>query len=208
MLYSVYAHLARASLAVRAGDTVARGALLGRVGRTGRASGNHLHFEIRRAPNPAIPWQFATVLDPLTWIRERRATPVETGWPEGLLGWARLAGIVPEDVEGDASLSRALWWRMLTVAARIPTWRLPEDPARLREALVASGVLPGERPRAAHGTVRKEWQAAFDKLARSSSPRVPPPADAGLEPSPAPSKQPTIAETCLAIALLRSPAAR
>ena len=110
--YSVYAHLARASLAVRAGGTVARGALLGRVGRTGCASGNHLHFEIRRAPNPAIPWQFATVLDPLTWIRERRATPVETGGPR-----ACSAGRVwPESfprMSRRASLSRALWWRML-----------------------------------------------------------------------------------------------
>ena len=43
---SVYAHCL--SLAVHAGQTVRQGQLIGYVGSTGRSSGNHCHFEIRR----------------------------------------------------------------------------------------------------------------------------------------------------------------
>jgi murein DD-endopeptidase MepM/ murein hydrolase activator NlpD len=43
---SVYAH--NESNLVRVGQTVARGEVVGKVGSTGRVSGPHLHFEIRR----------------------------------------------------------------------------------------------------------------------------------------------------------------
>lgn len=43
---TVYAHCL--SLAVHAGQTVKQGQLIGYVGSTGRSSGNHCHFEIRR----------------------------------------------------------------------------------------------------------------------------------------------------------------
>jgi murein DD-endopeptidase MepM/ murein hydrolase activator NlpD len=40
-----YGHLSRYQ--VRAGDTVARGDIIGRVGSTGRSTGAHLHYEVR-----------------------------------------------------------------------------------------------------------------------------------------------------------------
>jgi murein DD-endopeptidase MepM/ murein hydrolase activator NlpD len=43
-----YCHLS--SVAVRPGDLVQKGALLGRSGDTGRSTGPHLHYEERRAP--------------------------------------------------------------------------------------------------------------------------------------------------------------
>jgi len=43
-IVTVYAHLS--SIAVRADQLVDRGAVVGRVGRSGNASGSHLHFEV------------------------------------------------------------------------------------------------------------------------------------------------------------------
>lgn len=52
-----YSHLAAAS--VRSGQSVARGAAIGTVGRTGFATGVHLHFEVR---------VHGVTTDPLAWL--------------------------------------------------------------------------------------------------------------------------------------------
>lgn len=50
---SVYAHLSRIN--VKKGQFVARGQRLGRCGQTGRATGPHLHFEVRENRVPVNP---------------------------------------------------------------------------------------------------------------------------------------------------------
>lgn len=56
-----YAHLSKIS--VEEGDIVERGAVLGKVGSSGRSTGAHLHYEIRRN---------GTAIDPLRFIRAGR----------------------------------------------------------------------------------------------------------------------------------------
>jgi murein DD-endopeptidase MepM/ murein hydrolase activator NlpD len=53
---TLYAHLSRIS--VSEGDEVAQGERLGRAGRTGYATGNHLHFEIRVNGDPVDPLKY------------------------------------------------------------------------------------------------------------------------------------------------------
>jgi murein DD-endopeptidase MepM/ murein hydrolase activator NlpD len=53
---TLYAHLS--SLYVSQGQTVSGGAALGRMGSTGRSTGTHLHFEIRKSGSPQNPMSY------------------------------------------------------------------------------------------------------------------------------------------------------
>ena len=54
---TLYAHCS--AIYVKVGDTVGKGETIGAVGRTGRATGNHLHFEVRKN---------GTILNPANFI--------------------------------------------------------------------------------------------------------------------------------------------
>lgn len=59
---TVYAHLKE--FAVKKGQFVSRGQLVGKVGKTGRSRGYHLHFEVRNDKRP---------VDPLLYLEKRIA---------------------------------------------------------------------------------------------------------------------------------------
>jgi murein DD-endopeptidase MepM/ murein hydrolase activator NlpD len=52
-LLTLYGHLS--AVAVRSGDAIAPGQVIGWVGSTGLSTGPHLHFEVRRDGRPADP---------------------------------------------------------------------------------------------------------------------------------------------------------
>lgn len=53
---TLYAHLSRSR--VRVGERVKQGQTIGDMGNTGRSTGVHLHFEIRRRSGPIDPLQY------------------------------------------------------------------------------------------------------------------------------------------------------
>jgi murein DD-endopeptidase MepM/ murein hydrolase activator NlpD len=65
-LWTVYSHCA--TLGVRVGQSVKRGDVIATVGSTGRATTNHLHFEVRNDKG--------TPLDPLKYLPEHGALPM------------------------------------------------------------------------------------------------------------------------------------
>ena len=63
-VYAAFAHLARGSVAVTAGETVQNGDVLGRVGHTGNSTSPHLHFQLMDSVDPmharGVPCAFRT----------------------------------------------------------------------------------------------------------------------------------------------------
>src|SRR5215475_2529472 len=64
--YALYAHLAPESVAVRRGQQVRAGQVIGRVGHTGNSTAPHLHFQLMDSADPltarGIPCAFAEYL--------------------------------------------------------------------------------------------------------------------------------------------------
>jgi hypothetical protein len=141
--YSVYSHLRSGSIRVREGQGVWAGEPLGEVGRSGRATTEHLHFEVRQTRDPAARWENEATVDPLPFLEQR--LPVhraDTSWAGPYLAWAERAGLIEPAWQADEPLVRATWQRILARAARLPLMDLPPDAGSLRETLVDAGVLP------------------------------------------------------------------
>lgn len=75
---TLYSHLNK--ILVSEGQQISRGEEIGLMGRTGRATGNHLHFEIRHYRQP---------VNPLAFLPQGTAKPGLAGMPRG--GMIRLS---------------------------------------------------------------------------------------------------------------------
>ncbi|WP_052647008.1 peptidoglycan DD-metalloendopeptidase family protein [Paenibacillus terrae] len=66
----VYAHLS--SVAVKVGQQVMRGQVVGNQGSTGKSTGPHLHYEVRKAYSPSFGWTQteAGVVEPTQYLKD------------------------------------------------------------------------------------------------------------------------------------------
>jgi len=80
-----YGHLS--AILIRPGDRITRGQLIGRMGSTGRSTGNHLHYEVRIDGRPVNPVPFMKATDYLVAMQTKaNAAPMEQlalGGPNG-----------------------------------------------------------------------------------------------------------------------------
>ncbi len=165
LVFTVYAHLRDSSVVVREGQMVGAGRTLGRVGRTGRATTNHLHFEVRRPQDPSARWENASVVDPLAFVALRLPTAHDAPkWAAPYLEWAELGGLVDANAPADAPLEHRAWWRLLAHAARHDVNPVPSDPDSLHDLLVEASILPArDRTRASE---RVTWAELARDLVR------------------------------------------
>jgi hypothetical protein len=145
-VFTVYAHLLRGSVAVRAGDVVCGGDPVGRVGQTGRASTPHLHFEVREPERPDERWENSPVIDPLAFIADRAGSPLpelaDDGAPRAYLRWAAGEGMIQKPVDVALPLTRGVWWRAIGRAVEGGYGGATGE--ALRDSLMDEGVLPEE----------------------------------------------------------------
>ena len=80
-----YGHMS--AVLVHVGDHVTRGEQIGRMGSTGRSTGNHLHYEVRIDGRPVNPIPFMKSTDYVIAMQKRAGTPsmdaVGVGGPSG-----------------------------------------------------------------------------------------------------------------------------
>ena len=165
LAYSVYAHLEPGSIQVHEGERVWLAQPLARVGHSGNASGDHLHFELRRPQDLEERWENTRAVDPLVflaaWLPGHRADTSRIG---RTLLWAEEAALIGPRDDGAQPLTRAAWWEMVARAARHPAFELEARPDSLRLELIDCGVLPMRTE--SRGDERVHWKEVVRDVRR------------------------------------------
>lgn len=89
---TIYAHMRYQGVAVKAGDSVDRGQVIGYMGDTGNSKGNHLHFEVRVGNDP---------VDPLNYVSQENPRPVGSVANDGIIGMIQCFEGGAKYIEGD-----------------------------------------------------------------------------------------------------------
>ena len=176
LAYSVYAHLRPGSIVVSEGQRVWAGDVLAAVGRSGRASTDHLHFEVRLPGNPGERWERARAVDPVAFVERRLPShAADTSGTAAYLDWADRAGLIEAGADAGAELRPGDWQRMLARAACLPLLSPPRTAMALAEMLTERGLLAGAGRSPAAG--RLAWSDMGRDLARlgGTATRLPPP---------------------------------
>lgn len=104
--FATYMHLQSGSVRVRAGDTVTRGQVIGRVGNTGASVAPHLHFQLNAVPWPAGRVREATSAEGIPFVHPSYELVGQFGVPHCRCEGVTCATSVPQERTREMPIQR------------------------------------------------------------------------------------------------------